>query len=620
MKKIYYLCAVSCAIIAAASCNKIEDKEGGYGILNVGMNLPADTKAAFSSEELQSTALVKIYKANHKGLVRSYTYSAMPSPFYLASDQYRVDIEAGEAAKASPATASWEQKSYKGSKEFTITAGNVTKVEVEACVNNAVSMISFDQTIADNFAEGYTFTIGLDADDTSTQLIYDASKSGAEGYFIISDIKDPSFKWTFDGILSKDGSTFAKNGEIKDLLPGKVYKMSLKYSIKDGDLGLTLLVDYTTDIVDDTIIFEPVSTGLSTSSVYEIWATRATVHADVDEKEYEGASIQFAYSADDVQWKYIDAVNDSEGTWKAVITGLTPSTEYTYKLVIDGEDVGDALTFTTEAAPQLPNSSFEYVSKVSGRDFYKFYDPNCGVAGATTKFWASGNGDEETGGSIIPGSVAVITVPDESDKVDGNRSVCAQSKSAYVTIAAGNLLTGQFVQTVGTSGGIVNFGRPWTSRPTALKIWCKYTTGKMDYVSGDLPAGTNLTKNQDYDRAQIKVALGTWTAREYKGTADSPVKINTTDPSTFVDFYTDKSTIANGDIIIYHDGHQINRGSKETGGTDEWVQYTIPIEYRDLETNPTHIIISCAASQYGDYFTGSTSSRLWLDRFELLYE
>ena len=142
----------------------------------------------------------------------------------------------------------------------------------------------------------------------------------------------------------------------------------------------------------------------------------------------------------------------------------------------------------------------------------------------------------------------------------------------------------------------------------------------MNYVSGDLPSDINLTKDKDYDRAQIKVALGTWTAREYKGSADCPVKINTTDPSTFVDFYTDKSTIANGDIIIYHDGHQINRGSKETCGTDEWVQYTIPIEYRDLETNPTHIIISCAASQYGDYFTGSTSSRLWLDRFELLYE
>ena len=31
------------------------------------------------------------------------------------------------------------------------------------------------------------------------------------------------------------------------------------------------------------------------------------------------------------------------------------------------------------------------------------------------------------------------------------------------------------------------------------------------------------------------------------------------------------------------------------------------------------IIISCAASQFGDYFSGCSSSKLWLDNFELVY-
>ena len=140
----------------------------------------------------------------------------------------------------------------------------------------------------------------------------------------------------------------------------------------------------------------------------------------------------------------------------------------------------------------------------------------------------------------------------------------------------------------------------------------------MDIVKG-MPAGETLTKN-DYDRAQIKVALGTWNYKTYGGTKDSPVQVNTTLESTFVDFYTDKSTIANGDVIIYNDGYAINKGEKVTTNTTEWIEYVIPIDYRNLTTYPTHIIVSCASSMYGDYFTGYSGAKLWIDAVELIYE
>ena len=35
---------------------------------------------------------------------------------------------------------------------------------------------------------------------------------------------------------------------------------------------------------------------------------------------------------------------------------------------------------------------------------------------------------------------------------------------------------------------------------------------------------------------------------------------------------------------------------------------------------PTYILIVASASKYGDYFTGSTSSVLLLDEFELLFD
>ena len=619
MKKILIYMSF-CLSLAAVSCTKtdLRNQEAGMGALCMDMSLSDNTKA-MSEDDLLNTAKVNIYKADFSGLVRAYTYGNMPSPFYLAADAYRVDVIAGEAAMESPAVASFENKSYKGSKEFTIVAGNVTNVEVVAGVNNAVTNISFDPTVAENFLEGYTFTIGLDADDTATQLVYDASNSGANGYYIVAGLDEPSFTWTFTGTLAKDGSTFTKTGVIKDIVAGKLYRMNLKYTIKDGDLDFSLVVDYTTDIVDDTIIFEPVSTGLKLplQPKAEIWAAHATVYADVDPEENAGATVQFAYSADGGNtWVYVDGVNYDEGVWKAELTGLTPATEYTYALVINGEHFGGTLTFTTEAAPKLPNSSFEYVSKVSGESYYKFYDPNCGVADGSYMFWGSGNGEGDEG---VEGSASmgiVITDIDTSDKKDGNQSVLCKNSSIVGMLTAGNLFTGQFAGLVGTSGGKVNFGRPWTSRPTALRIWCKYNTGKFNIVKNK-----NLgVSESDYDRAQIKVAIGTWSYKKYGGTKDSPILVNTTDESTFVDFFTDENTVANGDLIIYNDGYMINHGQKVTATTSEWIEYIIPLDYRQFAVEPTHIVISCATSQFGDYFTGYDKGELRIDAAEFIYE
>lgn len=605
-----------CLSLAVVSCSKNDMKEAekGYGALCVNMTV-AQTKA-MTEEQLMESATVKIYKDDFSGLVRSYKYSEIPSPFYLAADNYRVDVEAGECTSENPSAASWDNKSYKGSEKFTISAGQVTDVEVVAVVNNAITKITFDQTVADNFNPGYSFTIGL---DDNAQLVYDASKSGAEGYFIVAGLEEPSLSWTFSGVLSKDGSEFVKTGVIENLLPGKIYKMNLKYTIKDGDLMFSLVVDYTTDIVDDSIVFEPVSTGLSATPVYEVWAKRTTVYADVDPNENAGAKIQFAYKASNSDsWSFIDGDNYSDGMWKAVITGLEAETEYTYSLVINDEFYGETRTVTTDAAPKLPNGSFEYTSLVTGKSYYKFYDPNCGVAEGSYMFWGSGNGEGPDGVNGSASMNVIITTVDTGDKVDGNQSVIAQSSEKAGVLAAGNLFTGQFDGLVGTEGGKVNFGRPWTSRPSALRIYCKYSTDKINIV-GSQPAGMSLSKS-DYDRAQIKVAIGTWNYKTYGGVPDNPVHVDTTDPSTFVDYYDDASTIANGDVIIYNDGYSINKATKVSKSTSSWIEYIIPLEYHNVTSYPTHIVISCAASQYGDYFTGCSSSKLWVDAAELIYE
>lgn len=317
-------------------------------------------------------------------------------------------------------------------------------------------------------------------------------------------------------------------------------------------------------------------------------------------------------------WVPVDesAITADGGTFTAVISGLTPQTDYEVE-AFSGEDTSAVVEFTTEAVQPLPNGSFEYASKIAGKDYYKFYDPDCGVEDGSYMFWGSGNGEGPEGVNGSANLGIVITYIDTEDKVDGNQSVRAQTSQMAGMLAAGNLFTGQFAGLVGTSGGMVNFGRPWTARPTALKLYCKYVTDKVDIVNGT-PPGVNITK-ADHDRAQIKFAIGDWSYRKYGGTPDSPVHINTTDSRTFVDFNTDESTIAYGDLVIHNDGYILNGDDKVSAATDTWTEYIIPLEYHDLEARPTHIIISCASSQFGDYFTGCSRSKLWIDAAELIY-
>ena len=345
------------------------------------------------------------------------------------------------------------------------------------------------------------------------------------------------------------------------------------------------------------------------------WATKAYVISS----GVAGSENGFLYRLKgESEWINVPTsqVTADGGTFTACISGLLPQTAYEV-VSFSSEEWSAPHEFTTSEATPIPNGSFEYASKISGKDYYKFFDPACGVPEGSFMFWGSGNGEGEEGVNGSANLGIVITYIDTEEKVDGKQSVRAQTSQMAGMLAAGNLFTGQFAGLVGTSGGKVNFGRPWTSRPTALKLYCKYTTGNVDIINGT-PPGVSISKS-DFDRAQIKMALGNWSYRKYGGSAESPVHINTTDPSTFVDFSIDASTIAHGDLIIHNDGYILNGGTKVLADTEEWIEYIIPLDYHDMYEIPTHIIISCAASQFGDYFTGCSKSKLWIDAVELLY-
>mgnify|MGYP002520866986 FL=1 len=294
------------------------------------------------------------------------------------------------------------------------------------------------------------------------------------------------------------------------------------------------------------------------------------------------------------------AITTDGGQFTAHITELLPETTYEF-YAYTGDDMTDVARFTTDPARQFPNNSFEHFSKVTDADYYKWYDPLCDDPESREIWWACGNGEGKDGVAGTGTLGLVLTYPDGSDKMDGGWSVRCESKSLAGVLACGNLFTGRFAKIIGTTGGAVNYGRPWTTRPKALRVWYKYQSGVIDIV-GKRPVGDN-TKIGDNDRCEIAISVGNWDYKKMGGVPESPVYVNTTDGI----YYTSKSQ----GVIGF--GHLVSDQSCD------WTPVEIPLEYKSLTERPTHIIVTCAASYLGDYLTGSSKTKLWIDKMELIY-
>ncbi|MGL5895195.1 MAG: PCMD domain-containing protein, partial [Bacteroidales bacterium] len=273
----------------------------------------------------------------------------------------------------------------------------------------------------------------------------------------------------------------------------------------------------------------------------------------------------------------------------AQATGLQPATEYESRIK-EGEVMTNlSVRFTTEAALQLPNSSFENWSGST---------PLLIFGEGQSMFWDSGNHGSATMSKNV-------TEPDASVKMSGERSI--RLKSQFVGIggfigkfAAGNLFAGKYLKTDGTDG-VLGWGRPFTSRPTALRGYIKYRPGVVDYSETDL-----ISKN-DTDQGIVYVAIGDWAPQDFEG-EQWPVVVKTKSKELFDPSEDNKGTIAYGEYVL----------NSDTDG-EEMIEFIIPLDYRDTR-KPISLVLVASASRYGDYFSGSSNSTMWLDDLEFIYE
>lgn len=287
-------------------------------------------------------------------------------------------------------------------------------------------------------------------------------------------------------------------------------------------------------------------------------------------------------------WQTVDEKNMEVkgGKFTATLTGLTGSTTYNYRVSVDGVP-GAEQSFTTVAAAELPNGGFEDWSEGYTQSGNAFQVPNK----AGEAFWGTGNE-----GSMTMESIGNVTYP-TSESVSGQAALL-ESKYAIIKLAAGNLFTGEFgFDPDHTLDGQLTFGRPFTSFPTALSLYYKYTSATIDQIGQNVGSLASLKGQPDMCHIYIALTDKQYTIKNWSGNNGNYRQLFDKD---------DSGIIAYGEFI-----------SDES--TSSFQQIEIPIEYRANRT-PKYIIIVASSSRYGDYYIGGVGSKLWIDEMELVYE
>ena len=349
-------------------------------------------------------------------------------------------------------------------------------------------------------------------------------------------------------------------------------------------------VSYHGDITESwTLQVVPTDVEVEFTAV-DAWAERIWLYAN----GRADSTLGFRYRVAGTEvWTEVEDVTVDGGSFTACVAGLSTLTQYEV-VAYSGENETPVVTVTTEDTFLLPNAGFEEWSVINNVVYPYLAD--------AAPYWNTGND-----GAAIAGTTLTEPTTDIRPGSEGKCAAALQSKKASLMgigkFAAGNLFVGEFGGLQGTNG-LVNFGRPCTARPVALHGWVKYTCGTIDEI-GKVPSARPDLKKGDSDEGQIVIAVGNWTAAEYGGSVDCPVVVNTQDESTFFN-PRGKDVIGSGELIF-------------TESTDGWMEFTLPLDYRSTSEIPTHIIIICTGSRYGDYFTGSTQSLMLVDDFELIY-
>lgn len=607
MKNYIYLLSVILGFVMMVSCSSDDDPSKGVGYLRIDVEtvtlinprtraVPADYNPKQLAVQIadKGTGTVK-YETDDYTTWYNKTFRLEPGIYIVTASSNGFDGN----------SSGFDCPYYTGSSEVTINTGDNKTVEVVCTLANVKVSVNF----SDSFKAAFTsanVTVSSGMEGVDSQL-FTMNEPTSSAYFPVAPLR------SVVSVVNKEGITHTSDPYVVAQVNARehhIFNYTVAESGTSGDVTVTVDGSETVYTFQFPVSTEP-STSLSIKSVNP-WSNFAYVEGIISAieagKTLDPAYMKFEYApSTNNTWNSVAATQEGEG-YKASLKGLTPETSYKCRMVyVNGNEsyASNEMTFITDMTTELVNGKlddwysvpYEGVSKTTytwyacSEDYYK---ANGG------SFWDSSNPGTTTGAGYL---VNVNPTQGNSSIVHTQGGKSAELKSQYASavgigkFAAASLYSGKFKKLISTNGAQLTFGQPFTGRPTQLSGWYKYNSGTIDYVGKDTPASANIEKGTSKDLCSIYIVL---TTKQYE--------VDNTDMSSFPDWTTDEGVVAYGALP-----------DSECGQVDDWKKFTIDLTYRDLTTKPQYIIIVCSSSKYGDYFTGSTSSLMYLDDMELVY-
>lgn len=535
------------------------------------------------------------------GLASCAIENDIPYPLRVASIS-SIEVEGQRAAEGATDATAVIDKAAGTVTLYVNDSVDITRLKITRLVlDPREATIGIDSAVCDNYGKFPTNDFAsLDSLPLSANTRVDFSKPVT---MTLSTYQDYPWKVTVNQIIQRDVDVYGMVNHVLDVNsrnviiyvnPKEVPDLS-NVQIKKLNLGgeygkvtpdPTTVHDFTKSQTfyaarhgEDTwqewkvFVYQTEEGGSTGSSDVFAMVTRATVKGSVQSGKIPTVEYRKQGSSD---WNTVPAANvTTSGTsFTATLTGLSGSTTYNYRVTIDGV-AGIEQSFTTVAPVALENGSMENWSQ-DGKIWY----PN--AAGANP-FWGTGN----PGAANFIGNLTTAT--DESVK---GKAALLETKDAIIKLGAGNIFTGDF-ELEGLNG-LLHFGRSFSSFPTSLRLYYKYTPATIDMI-GDNVGDLASLKGQT-DMCQIYIAL----SDKIYEIHNDPKNRQLFDPN-------DSGIIAYGEFT-------------SSQSVTSYKQLEIPLEYRYTDRTPKYIIIVASSSKYGDYYIGGVGSKLWLDEMELVYE
>ena len=577
-----------------ASCQEENDAlgTGGTGYLRLTVNGSSETTTKAANLPAGYTGkqiAVEIVDAEGKSVKSTNDWTewegeqiALPAGEYTVK-AHSYGFDGKQSAMAAPY--------YYGSAEVTIENGK----EVNQAIVCKLANVKMSVKIADDIKEHFnTFGLSVKAKDEKScdPITFDIDLSAAT-------VKDTAYFPVTDLVVSysgqgKEGGSGSAEYELTEVKGNDHY--ILNFTLQDHGQGdVTVEVDPTMHVYEYTFV---VSQHPTNSALLEAnaWAKFAYLSAS-NVTTASGATLsnpKLQYRQKDTEaWTDLETTSTGEGedvVYTATATSLAANTTYVYRLVGDNNVETNQGEFTTEEEAQLQNAGFE-----------DWYQSGAVWYAASQSVYEDGNYMWDTSN---PGSGSFGFNPTQGSDVkhSGNFAAKLETQYAFIKLAAASLYYGRFNSLVGMSGAKIDFGQEFASRPISFKGWYQYEPEVIDNDRQEV-GSSGVLKNGDTDQCSIYIILS-------KGT----YQVNNTDASTLL---TAENVWKNDQFIAFGE-----LPAEQCKATDGWVNFDIPLQYKEgkFGEQPTHLIIVCSSSKYGDYFTGAVGSTMYLDDFSLNYE